>query len=391
MIAGLFTVKVLAGCFNGWLAKRAGGSDTIGFNTNSLEEYQLLFSNPVLFFKSIFMSNYGSHYGGLFDSHQSYWNELPTNLLLKFLGICDIFSRGDYNINTIFYNGIIFTGLLALYRAFSINFKEQHGLLVIGCFLLPSTLFFGSVIHKDGIILAAIGVLVYNLSVVLEQRKSERYRILYVLLAFFTLFLFRPYVLLAILPGALAWMLVVVTRLNSWLVFSGVYLTGLILFFTAPHLSTKLQLPQYILQKQADFKSLPQAATSIELNDLQPDIGSFAANLPQAINHSFLRPFYTDLALSRSLLPLIVELTLYQLLLVLVIFFRKPGKAELLKQPLIQFGLYTGTLLFILIGYTVPVIGAIVRYRSIYLPFFIIPLLMLVDWEKMLRFINLKK
>ncbi|CAN5156127.1 hypothetical protein BH20BAC1_BH20BAC1_21050 [soil metagenome] len=38
--------------------------------------------------------------------------------------------------------------------------------------------------------------------------------------------------------------------------------------------------------------------------------------------------------------------------------------------------------MFVIIGYTIPILGAITRYSSIFFPFLIIPILGSINWEK---------
>jgi len=47
--------------------------------------------------------------------------------------------------------------------------------------------------------------------------------------------------------------------------------------------------------------------------------------------------------------------------------------------------------MFMVIGYTVPIIGAIVRYRSIYFIFLILPVIGYTNWQKLLMTFHIKK
>ena len=85
--------------------------DTVVFHQEGLIEYHLLFNNPKEYFSNLFSSGYDNGYAGLFSSTNSYWNDLTSNIIIKFLSICDIFSFGKYYINVIFYNYVIFFGI----------------------------------------------------------------------------------------------------------------------------------------------------------------------------------------------------------------------------------------------------------------------------------------
>ena len=89
------------------------------------------------------------------------------------------------------------------------------------------------------------------------------------------------------------------------------------------------------------------------------------------------------------LLPLSIELVFYELLVVAFFLWRQPGFS--FNRPFVFFSLFFGLSLCLIIGYTVPVIGAIVRYRSIYLPFIIAPFALGIDWAKLGTFAGIKK
>ncbi|HMC99171.1 MAG TPA: hypothetical protein VKH37_03430, partial [Ferruginibacter sp.] len=78
------------------------------------------------------------------------------------------------------------------------------------------------------------------------------------------------------------------------------------------------------------------------------------------------------------------------LLFVLFLFFRRK-EASIGREPFLYFALFFTFTMFLFIGYIVPNLGSLVRYRSFYLPLLITPLLCLVDWEKLLRTFNIKK
>ena len=353
--------------------------DTVVFHKEGLIEYHLLFTDPKEYVKNLFHSGYDTGYAGLFSSTNSYWNDLTSNIIIKFLSICDIFSLGKYYINVIFYNYVIFFGAIGLYRVFNKIYANKSNLIIATCFLLPSLLFFSSTIHKEGLILAAIGIAVFNIYSALDENSFTAKRTVCIMLALGFIFLQRNYVFLAFLPAGFAWILSVLKRYPPLLTFIITYITGTVLFFSAGLLSSKLNLPEAVSKKQWQFKNLPTPSTYIALDTLAPTFTSFVNNAPQAMNHSLLRPYFSDLNLSRSLFPLFLELVFYELLLLIFIFFKYE---ELGVHPFILFSFFYCFSILLIIGYTVPIIGAIVRYRSIYLPFILTPIICNINWEK---------
>jgi hypothetical protein len=147
--------------------------------------------------------------------------------------------------------------------------------------------------------------------------------------------------------------------------------------------------PKTVVQKQADFLALPVAVTQINVDTLQPNFKSFLQNTPQALNHLLLRPYPLELP-SKSMLPMNIELLIYQLLFVLFLFFRqKDDKGGI--NSFILFGVFFTLTMFLFIGYLMPNLGSLIRYRSIYIPFLITPVICGINWKNVVPGIFIKK
>ena len=177
---------------------------------------------------------------------------------------------------------------------------------------------------------------------------------------------------MALLPALAAWVIAYKKKYNPVIVFASVYVFTIFIFFNLSYLIPAINLPQHFADRQADFLSLQKAKSYIDIYPLAATFKSFISNAPQAAMHSMLRPYLTDYRLSFLLLVFAAELFIYQLLLVAFLFFRDK---KLRADPFILFCIFFSASILLITGYTVPVIWAIVRYRSIYLPLIITPLL----------------
>ncbi len=381
-LLSLFLLKIFAGIAIGWIAIHIYGPGNDYWDTNDYarEEFQLLQTNPVKYLINIFTSSYQGGYGGMFSSGNSYWNDLKGNIIIKLVSVFNIFSRGDYYINSLFFNFIIFFAHVILYRLFIKIYPGRQVWVIIGSFLLPSTLYFSSGIHKDGLVLLLMAVVIYSVYQSLTKNSFTIKRLFFILAGLILLFLVRNFVLLALLPALFAWILAAKTKWNAALVFTSVYLLSGLAFFNISSVTAKINPPEIIVQKQAAYKGLPVAATQIELATLQPNVKSFAANAPHALAHVLLLP-YPGLQPVKSLLPFSFELFFYLFLLLLLIFFRRKDYLQADKS-LMFFTVFFILTVFLFIGYIVPNIGSLVRYRSLYLPFIITPALCCINWKK---------
>ncbi len=390
LIVALFLCKVAAGIAIGWISIHyyGPGNDYWDLNDEAWKEYQLLIHNPGNYFRNIFTSDYADGYGGMFSSMDSYWNDLKGNILIKMVSVFNLFSRGDYYINSLFFNFIVFFGHVALYKLFISIFTDRKWLVIIGCFLLPSTLYFSSGLHKDGIVFLVLSVLIYCVYQGLTQNNFTKKQWLFICISLVFIFLIRHYIFLALAPALLAWIISAKTKWKPVLVFAGVYLVTGLLLFNVDAVFSKIKPLEIIIAKQTEYLKLPKSDTEIKLTRLEPSFKSFASNTPESMNHLLLRPYIWELPV-KTMMPLCAELLFYQLLLLLFIFYRRKINGPTL-YTLFYFILFFTLSIFLLTGYIVPNLGSIVRYRSIYLPLIITPLMCMIKCDKMPRLSKIK-
>ncbi|HET9057963.1 MAG TPA: hypothetical protein VFN30_14040 [Chitinophagaceae bacterium] len=374
ILISLFVIKVLAGTIYGYIYRYIPNhqvyADTWRFFYESKTETDLLFQNPGEYFINIFHNPYEKGYQHFFSGHASYWSDLKSNFMVKLVSLLNILSFKHYYINVILFSFISFLGPIALYRLFLKVFPGKEVWLIIGCFLFPSFLYWCSGIHKDGLIFTGIALIMFHLDKITSEEGYSFKRGFYIFLCFLLIFPLRNYVALALIPPIAAWLLTQKIPQKKWLVFSLVYIICGVLFFTSRFIHPKINLPLSVSIRQDEFLKL-KGSSFIKTNKLLPGFKSFVKNLPQAINHSLLRPYPTEIKSVFYLLAS-VEVIFYCLIL---LWFAARGNYKVFSQPSVLFSLFFSFSLLLLIGYTIPFIGAIVRYRGILLPLFITPLL----------------
>jgi len=384
----LFAAKVGGGMLYGWLTQADPSTDTWRYHADGLLEYQLLLDDPVNYLSNLFQSGYADGYGGLLRPHDSYWNDLHANLMIKIVSLMDIFSGGRYYVNVVLYNFGVFVGCAALFRFGKQLLKAPALIMVVAVFCLPSVWLYGSALHKEGILLACMGFLLYGFHAWLDTRHT-RYWLL-ILPSLLLIFLFRPYMIAAMIPPLMAFCWTRRFPAHSLPVVYGVnILIAAVLFFGLPRVIPSLDFPAAVAQKQAAFLALGTAHTSLPAEVLQPTPGSFLRQLPAALQHVLLRPWVTDYRLSPWLIPHILEWGACWGLVLLGCWFRKRDASP--GRPFVWMLVTFVALVWVFIGYTVPVLGAIIRYRALYLPLLLAPLLAQTDWKSMAARLNIVK
>lgn len=382
-------LKVMAGILYGWIgvyyADMAQMLDTWMYHQESLEEYNLLLSNPGLFVTSFFRSDYAFGYGGsFFSTDNSWWSNLPLNFLIKVLAVLNLLSGGNYYINVIFYSFLTLWGPIAIYRVMKDAFPFSVLPVLIATFLLPSFIYWTSGIHKDGILFTGIALIIYH--VYFGFQKGFNWKgALAILFGFLLVVLIRNYILVMLLPALLAWWLAQKNVSKPFYVFSAVYVFCGLLFFTAQYIHPKVDFPAIVVTKQQQFLLL-KGNSAVTAPDLKPTLGSFIENAPRALTTSVLRPNVFDIKHLLSLAAAVENIVLLLLFIAFLAWHRKT-----FQNPFILFCLFFSFSVLLTIGYTVHFLGATVRYRSVVLPLLVIPMFAFINWKKLGQlFLNIK-
>ncbi|HEX6915825.1 MAG TPA: hypothetical protein VF145_11325 [Chitinophagaceae bacterium] len=368
VLVGLFTIKVAAGLaylqFHS-LPQYRQRADTWKFYERSLPETQLLKKDPVGFTTELFR-NYYPTTGGLFADKNSYWNDVKDRALVKLVAVTNVFTNSNFHADIIFFNFLFFIGLVAFYRLMRTLYRNTGWQLVAAVFLVPSFLFWCSGIHKDGLIFSALGLSFYSFQAILEMRR----RVLHVLVlvsCLLLIFVLRNYLAIVLVAAlGLGGILHVFPRRRLATV-AIVLITGVAIGFSAKYIHPALDIPGQLAEKQRQFMAL-EGGSRIETRPLEPTFAGFVAALPAAIDMAFLRPHPGEAGAVSWIASM--EIILCWLLLGYCIYRRSAcfGFAPV-AVACVVFALIT----LLIIGYTVPFSGAVVRYRALVLPLLLAP------------------
>ncbi len=378
----IFLLKVMAGIFYGWIGLYYGGlaqmSDTWGFHTFSVQEYNLLQTHPGEYFTNLFHNPYGGGFQKFFSGDESYWNDLKANAFIKVLSVFNIFSFGHYYVNVVFYSFLSLFGPVAMYRVMKDVFPAHKLPVLLATFFVPSFLYWTSGIHKDGLIFLGISLVVYHLYFGWKEHRYGIKRIAGILLGLLLLLVLRNFIIIVILPAVFVWILA-----NRWpkkglLVFGLSYLLFIILFFTIRYIKPEFDFPQAVVTKQQEFLKL-KGNSSIPINELEPNAVSFLRNIPEAFTLSTIRPYPSDVRHILSLAAA-VEINLLLIMFIGFLFYRANG---LQSRNFVIFCLFFSFSLLLAIGFSVNNLGAIVRYRSVIIPLLVVPMAAQINWPRL--------
>jgi hypothetical protein len=355
-----FILKVAMGCLYGYVYLHYyNGDDTWALHRQSLKEIDKFLHDPHQFFYDFSPIEAYEWAGRRFWAGLEVWIwNFEKHGLPKTLALFNIFSRGNYYINVVFFNAIIFWGHYWLFSVLVTTFPGKRLPLLLLIFFCLPLLFWLSGIRADGLLLFFLSLFLLQFALYLHKRS--RRAIVLSVMALIGLLIFRKALLLLLAPAIAAWFIAVRYNRKPVPVFLLVYGISGIIFFSSILVSTHTNLPMTIVHRQQEYMALQ--GTRFQLDTLQPSITGFARVMPQAINNTFFRPYVWE---AKGMLQIMTALELILFwLLVLLPFFRKDGQwKKYLTHPLLLFFLFFGVSLYLFIGYTVPFPGAIVRYK----------------------------
>jgi hypothetical protein len=386
LLLGLFLLKIIAGLVYAWFYSRLQlvQADTWRYFISSKGETDWLLRDPVGFIKNLFSYGYNKP-GNIFSGENSYWNDLKSTAFIKMMAVFNVFTAKNYYADLVFFNFIFFFGPIAFFRLMMHYYPQKKWLLLSSVFMLPSFLFWCSGVHKDGIVFSAMAVSIYIFNLQLQQRKLNLKYILSIIFCFAVLFAFRNFLLFLLIPAMCVWFLASRMQERKWSIFIGIYAAGLILFFISAHIPFSPDMPQYVINKQGEFKALP-GNSSVDIPLLEPTLKSFAHFFPAAIDMAFLRPHFSE-AKSVSYIAATLE-NIFLILLIISCFFLRDKKMSFFSVNI--FLLFYGLNVLFLMGYTVTFSGAIVRYKSVVLPLLVTFFIVMIDERRLLNIFMFK-
>ena len=397
----IFTFKVLAGTalwfIYTYIYVERSTADNFRFFDDAKVMHNVLFEDPISYLKLLIgfdtddpaLQKYIVRMFN-WDKEYNYFLYNDSRTMLRFNAVCMLFSFGNYHVHTIAMSLFSFLGCTYLFKAFYRFLEDKKHVLLLAVFCIPSVIFYSSGVLKEGVLMAGLGFFFYAILHLSSAYKRPGY---WLLLVFGTLLLviMKIYVFICLVPALMYWIgsrwvwkerpLVFFIVFNVS-VFAGLYLLSI----TMPDKDVFYML----YKKKDDFTNVAmqyESGSFITTPELQPTPMSFLSYIPFAVYTVIMRPYIWE---QGSLLVKMAGLENLLLLFCMVIPFFAWRKRTTAEKKIIYFLLMFIFYLYILIGFTTPVLGAIIRYKVPALPFLVIVCLFFTDASKLKKFTPFK-
>lgn len=290
---------------------------------------------------------------------------IRINVVISFI------SFGSFHVHALFMSFMSFIGLIALYKAFCGMFIRREKWLFLALFAIPSVVFWSSSLLKEGPLLMCLGLFIHA-ALRIFGKKGSWLDCVIAPVSFLLLFYIKGYVIITLVPSVIFLLIVRFSGyrwiLGKWIV------THLLCFIVAQqgHLFFRGGDFLYVLhKKQVDFYNiayLRNAGSLVEIPQVS-GVKDFILNYPQALALTYFRPFLSETYKTTDWIFAIENFVLLVLIILAIFRWQKVrGYPAAVLLMMLSFVLVLAAVL----GNTVPILGAIVRYKIPALPFLVI-------------------
>ena len=397
-IPGL-TVKIIGALSVGLIYQfYYGGGDTFTyFHLGSKYIWEAFKESPSLALKLIFA---GKEYSGdtfQYASKIYTYGDLSSYFVVRVAGIFDLFTFHTYSATAVLFAVVCFSGMWAMFQVFYRMYPDQHLGMAVAILFVPSVFFWGSGILKDTITIGALGWATFSIYTIFLSKRALIFPVLILLLALYTLYVVKIYILLCFMPAAVLWIFysrmnamknVVVKIMVAPLILC---LAGILAYYSI--IKVGEDNPRYDVENLAStakitaewihYVSEQQGGSAYSLGDFDYSPGGMVRKFPLAVWVSLYRPYLWEVHNVVMLLSALESLALF---LFTGFVFYKVGIARasriITSNPILIFCFLFSIVFAFAVGISTYNFGSLVRYKIPLYPFFVSGLFILLGYAK---------
>lgn len=334
------------------------------------------------------------------------WYYDPASYTVAIFGALFGFITGNLFLPTaLLFSFFCFTGTWAMYRTFVNIYPKLHKELALAFLFIPSTFVWGSGIYKDTICMFALGWMTYTLFRIFIHKNISAKNILLLIFSFYLIALVKIYILLAFIPALGLWLLLTYSgKIKSaglkWIV--GIFF-GFITISGFFYFSQKFaqELNRYSLERIVETAnttrgwithvSEDQGGSAYDLGDFEPTLQGMLSKFPAAVAVTLYRPFLWEVGKPIMLLSALEALAF--LLFTIAVFYKLGFKLFkfTLRDPTLLFFFIFSIIFAFAVGISTYNFGSLSRYKIPCMPFFAAWIMILYDYSKSKKIIQIKR
>lgn len=375
------------------------GGDTYVYHTHgSRIVWQAFLDSPTTGLKLLFSNGIGTESTYKYASQIYFFRDSPSFAVVRVSAIFDLLTFSSYSSTALLFAVLSFVGMWMFFLTFYKQYPHLHRGLALAAFFIPSVFFWGSGVLKDSITLGCLGIATYQLHKIFFDNKVGLFNILILIAALYGVFAIKKFVLQAYLPAALVWVAVGNFKhirslaLKIMLVPFAIAIVFISAYYTVEKVGEDDS--RYAISKIAEtakvtaydirYWSGRDAGSGYSLGELDGTFLSMARLAPQAINASLFRPYLWEVKNPLMLLSAMESLFLFGFSL-FVIFKKKIKVFSAFSNANVLFAIIFSISFAFAVGVSTFNFGTLVRYKIPLLPYFLVALILILDYSKIDR------
>jgi len=274
---GVLVLKVLSGfllylIYTYYYTDRST-ADIWKYYDDGMVMFSALSQHPIDYLKMLFgVMNDTPHFQPYYDQmnhwYRPYGSSIAndTHTIIRFNAFVRLFSLGHYNVHSVFANFLGLIGLTGILHFLKQMAPAKEKWFFAGVFLMPGMMFWASGVLKEPLLFFGLGLFLYGVIRFVNDGFSIGRFCIFSLSLFF-LFTVKSYVLIAIIPGLLAWQLSIrMSKIRPAVVFAVVYGLLVVGIIALGQFMPNKDPLQRLVQKQNAFYQLAEGGTYVKTN-----------------------------------------------------------------------------------------------------------------------------
>ena len=312
-------------------------------------------------------------------------NVIRINTLLQFI------SFRCYSVHLLFMCFLSFVGSILLFKAFPKQGKKQIYAATVACFLIPSLLFWSVGILKEPLIVLGLGGFLFYFREI--TAKFSPLSLLLVILSSLLLLCVKIEIFVLVLPMVLVffWCQQKQRHIVLKYIAAIVFLSGFCLLSHLCFPEKQMDVVHAVTAQNQQFHNMPAKNSyfaAFNTPHLDGSIESLVKNIPLAVYNCITKPFaYPIDSFAKACMD--IETVFLALLLAVCLIFGNYKRFS--RNNFAIFATIVCIYGFILIGLTTHDMETIMRYKSLFLPFYVYGLIHLLDTDKVLFVFKFRK
>jgi hypothetical protein len=245
------------------------------------------------YFRMVFgVSNDNTYFDENYYRHMNHWYRMndygaynDDHTIIRVNALIMPFAFGSFHVHTVVMCFLSLCGLTALFRAFKDRLPNKQKALFIAVFLLPSVLFWGSGVLKEGILLFAMGFLFHSFFMGLVNHRKVLLNLFVLVASLCLLSINKNYLLVAVVPTLACFWLVDHFKISKpFLFYLGLYI---VVFFGSLGVSSLFfnnKMLNTLSLKHRDFIAVAKGGVFLqngrEFARVAPDKKEYLDSLP---------------------------------------------------------------------------------------------------------------